>query len=580
MASRTSTPQPGWAQGGGGLALPAGKAGKAPAGAATRAGSADPDGGAPNGAGGGDGAKTDVNSLMDAVGASGVDLNAEEDSLRATNERMHAQAMAAQASGQGSNPHAYAGVDRSRKQDFMDPQLLAECVKKVAAAYQLKTLEPDTIPLIALATRHRLMSLVNSAIAARDHRQSSSHFRVPPFVAPSSTTSRKRRRRGALDPDLDEDGNLFDDDSDDEMEDVLDAEGAGARPKVPAWDTLVYDDPERYLSVLERVDREEERRKRRERMVRDQREQEARELAEAMAASEAARLALEAEGKGPDGQPLPQGKEKKPEAGPVKDVKGKGKGKAAAGGDAPSTPGGKGELGKDGKPKKSKKKKAATGGADAGAGGSGTSTPASASTLPASGTKNLAEDIKKRMTDQTALRSLGGQKFSWLNAGIGSPSPAGLGGVGGAGGLPKPKFAPGSALPPPSFTPIGGAGGGGANGAASTSGLNPANNATSTPGASSSTPAPASNPTAQAAAALTTSRLNIPPLHDAQRTQLARDEWAAGHHVVELGDLLFALERERGMGVGRGSGRNTAIRGRAGVTKAGGGGRGGAQAGR
>ena len=37
--------------------------------------------------------------------------------------------------------------------------------------------------------------------------------------------------------------------------------------------------------------------------------------------------------------------------------------------------------------------------------------------------------------------------------------------------------------------------------------------------------------------------------------------------MVELPDLLFALERERGMGVGRGSGKNSAVKGRAGLTK-------------
>ncbi|GAA5870138.1 hypothetical protein JCM8547_006898 [Rhodosporidiobolus lusitaniae] len=563
-----------------------GAPGKPPA--AGRGPSADAEGAAPSTSGGGGGGgenaqSTDVDSLMDAVGASGVDLGAEEESLRATNERMHAQAMAAQqaaqAAGQAPNPQAYAGVDRSRKQDFIDPSVLAECVKKVAAAFQLKTLEPDTIPLIALATRHRLMSLVNASIAARDHRQSSSHFRVPPFVTPSSSSSRKKRRR-------DETGLVDDEDpdgDDDEDEEMLDASGSGEskRQKVPAWDTLVYDDPERYLSVLERVEREEERRKRRERMVRDQREQEQRELAEAMAASEAARLALEAEGKGPDGQPLAKaGKGEDDEedgggaggrkGGKKKDAKGKGKAKDTA----PSTPGGKVELDKNGKPKKERKKKPPKGGVD-----SGTSTPAAGTPVGGggTGTKNLAEDIKKRLTDQTALRSLGGQKFSWLNAGIGSPSPAGgLGSVGGAGGLPKPKFAPGasslgssSGLPPPSFAPTGGA-----NGTTSTSLLNPANNSSAS--ASFASTAAKAN-TAAASSALTTSRLNVPPLHDAQRTQLAKNEWEAGHHVVELGDLLFALERERGMGVGRGSGRGAAVRGRAGITRGayGGGGAGG-----
>ncbi|GAA5986792.1 hypothetical protein JCM10908_000900 [Rhodotorula pacifica] len=568
MASRTATPQswdpalvghssqPGQGQGQGQgqaqaqgqtlqlpqAATPATK-GKmqAAAGQAGRGPSADPEG---NAAGPSEPARaTDVDSLMDAVGASGVDLGAEEESLRATNERLHAQAMAAQASAQAMNPNAYVGIDRLRKQDFIDPGVLAEVVKKVAAAFQLKTLEPDTIPFIALATRHRLEALITAAVAARDHRQSSSHFRPPPLVAP---TARKRRRRDPLDPELDD----AEGDEDEEMEDVSD------QPKVPAWDTLVYDDPERYLTVLERVDRDEERKKRRERMLRDQKEQEERELAEAMAAAEAAQRALDSDGGGGSSKKDESGGGSTPAEEKKADSKGKGKAKDKDG--APATPSGKGgadspALGKDGKPKKARPKKP-----KAGEAGSGASTP-----LPAggSGVKNLSEDVRKRLTDQHALRSLGGQKFSWLNAGVGSPSPAGMGGPGGFGtptGLPKPKFATASSLPPPSFAPLG-------NATTSTSGLNPANNAPSTPvpsrlGAGGSSASNLAN-------ALTTSRLNVPQLHDAQRTQIAKDAWEAGHHVVELPDLLFALERERGMGVGRGSGKNSAVKGRAGLTR-------------
>ncbi|GAA6012193.1 hypothetical protein JCM8202_003236 [Rhodotorula sphaerocarpa] len=498
---------------------------------------------------------TDIDSLMDAVGASGVDLGAEEESLRATNERLHAQAMAAQASGQAPNSKAYTDVDRLRKQDFIDPSALAEVVKrlrkqdfidpsalaevvkKVAAAFQLKALEPDTIPLIALATRHRLESLIAAAVDARDHRQSSSHFRPPPLAAP---TARKRRRRDPLDPELDEP------EEDEEMEDVSD------QPKQPAWDTLVYDDPERYLTVLERVDRDEERKKRRERMLRDQKEQEERELAEAMAAAEAAQRALDSDGGARKDENGGSAAEEK-----KSDAKGKGKAKGKDG--APATPSGKGAgdspaIGKDGKPKKARPKKP-----KAGEAASGASTP-----LPTggSGVKNLSEDVRKRLTDQHALRSLGGQKFSWLNAGVGSPSPAAGGGIGTPTPLPKPKFAAQSALPPPSFAPLGNARG---SATTSTSNLNPANQGSASAAAAGS--ADASLAASTAAHSLTTSRLNVPQLHDAQRTQIAKDSWEAGHHVVELPDLLFALERERGMGVGRGSGKNSAVRGRAGLTR-------------
>ncbi|GAA5894472.1 uncharacterized protein JCM6883_002112 [Sporobolomyces salmoneus] len=561
--SRTGTPQP-WANGtagqstaaaggGGGLQLPQQAKGKG----AVRSTSQEP-----NGESGTSGRATNVNSLMDAVGASGVDLGAEEESLRASNERAHAQAMANAANpsgGQAAAAYAYNGIDRSRKQDFIDPSVLAECVKKVAAAFQLKTLEPDTIPLIALATRQRLQSLINESISARNHRQTSSHFKPPPFIDPSSSSayraSKKRRRRKAVrrDPmtgdEIMEEGE--EEDEDDEMnssEEEEDETGSVKRPKVPAWDALVYDDPERYLTVLERVDRAEEAKHRRERMTRDAKEQREKDIAEEMYAAELARKAMEED---QDNKMNSAG-----EAGSSTTTtgeKGKGKVKNAADrflasnqpdGGAPSTP--TKELGKDGKPKKKKKPKTGdTPGGSGGGGGtnstpgpttSGTSTPSATSIA-----KNMSEDVRKRLTDSSAMKSLGGTKYSWMNAGgIGSPSPAMGSSSGVSSLLGKPKFAPASS--------IGGS-----------SSRNPANNP----------PISANSSSLELANALTTSRLNVPQLHDSQRTQVAKDTWEAGHHVVELGDLLFAMDRERGAGVGKGAGRNAALRGRAGITRGG-----------
>ncbi|GAA5873229.1 hypothetical protein JCM16303_001059 [Sporobolomyces ruberrimus] len=603
-SSRTGTPQP-WANGSGpstgqsgsggggtGLQLPQQLKGKGAA-AHARSNSQEPNGGET----GNGGKATNVNSLMDAVGASGVDLGAEEESLRASNEKAHALAMAnAAAAGGGTNnqvsaAHAYNGIDRSRKQDFIDPSVLAECVKKVAAAFQLKTLEPDTIPLIALATRQRLQSLINSSISARDHRQNSSHFKPPPFVPVSASSTRNRnsnkRKRKRRDPmtgdvimDEGEDGEGIDEDEEmnssenengDDQEDDLDEEEKERRKrlKVPAWDALVYDDPERYLTLLERVDRAEEAKNRRERMSRDVQEQRERDEAEEMYASELARKAMEEDerdGKGSGGGGNGGGESgNNANAGPggggdKGDGKGKGKAKNAADrflasnqgdGGVPSTP--TKELGKDGKPKKKKKPKAGAGVGDTpGAGGSGGgastpggATPSGTSTPSATSiAKNMSEDVRKRLTDSSAMKSLGGTKYSWMNAGgMGSPSPSLGSGVSSL--LGKPKFAPASSF--------------GASGSTSTSSLNPANNA----------PITANSSSLELANALTTSRLNVPTLHDSQRTKIAKDQWESGHHVVELNDLLFAMDKERGAGVGKGAGRNAVMRGRAGVTRGG-----------
>ncbi|GAA5954872.1 hypothetical protein JCM3765_007799 [Sporobolomyces pararoseus] len=585
-SSRTGTPQP-WLNGSTattsnatqpGLQLPqqSGNKGKG----VTRSNSQEPNG---ETSGGNGGKATNVNSLMDAVGASGVDLGAEEESLRASNERLHSQAMQNQSSqpggsssttgGGGGGIHAYQGIDRSRKQDFIDPSVLAECVKKVAAHFQLKTLEPDTIPLIALATRNRLQSLINSSIKIRDHRQNSSHFKPPPFIASSSTgrQSKKRRRtkQGRRDPltgdlimDSDGDGEGEDEemisgDEDNDPEESISEEEGLPKVKLPGWDALVYDDPERYLNVLERVDRSEEAKNRRERMMRDQKEQRERDHAQEVYAAELAKKALEEEeakngGGGGEGGDSSNNLTGSGEGG------GKGKGKAPKNAadrflasnqpdGVPSTP--TKELGKDGKPKKKKKPKNSTGGETPGSTTPGTSTPGGLTSTPSATSiaKNMSEDVRKRLTDSSAMKSLGGTKYSWMNAGgLGSPSPASnLGGSGVSSLLGKPKFAPASSI-----------------GTSSTSGLNPANNSPITAVNSSSSPFELSN-------ALTTSRLNVPPLHDSQRTRIAQDQWEAGHHVVELNDLLFAMDRERGAGVGKGAGRNAAVRGRAGITRGG-----------
>ncbi|KAL8293534.1 hypothetical protein RQP46_000235 [Phenoliferia psychrophenolica] len=431
---------------------------------------------------------------MDAVGSAGVDIHAEEESLRA-------RANAVQ-------PAQAPGMDRSRKQDFIDPGILAECVKKIAAAFQLRTLEPDTIPLIALATRHRLMSLINDAVAARDHRLAASHLRPPPL------TTRKRKRGEDEEPeeDDDDDEENFDDDFDEldggEAKRARRAAAKGkAREPEPAWDVVVYDDAEKVLGVLERVDREEERKRRRERMLRDQREEEERALDDAIKASEEAQRDLDGLASSSNLDHL---------------VMGAGGGTPGPSGSGAATPKGDETPGKDKKPKKVRKPKKDT---------------------PAVTARNMSEDVKKRLTDQVAMRQLGGRSFSWLNSGGAAGSSSGGFNSPTPGALPKPKFAPASSLPPPTFgSPL------------ATGEFSNSNNANGT-GPSSAIPS-----------ALGLGRLsNVPPLHDANRARAAKEEWERGQHVVELGDVVFALERERGMGVGKGTGRNVLMRARAGL---------------
>ncbi|KAM0746343.1 hypothetical protein T439DRAFT_329793 [Meredithblackwellia eburnea MCA 4105] len=494
---------------------------------------------------------TDINDLLDPTAASGVDISAEDAALRAANERLHPPP-----------PPLAPGQDRNRRQTFIDPQVLAEAVKKIAAGFALRTLEPDTIPFIALATRHRLMALIQDAIAARDHRQGSSHFRPPPLT----TKKRKRGDNGSEgeeedDEEEDEDEEDDDDFDDDEAEFEFDFDGGelkrkkkakvggasgkgktkengGPRLKAPkepepAWDVVVFDEPEKSLGVLERVDREEERKKRRERMLRDQKEEEERLMQEAIKAAEEAERELNgtagtasgAGGAGPNGDSLLFGSTP-----------------GASGSGGAGTPG-VGAGGEDGDETPKEKKKAA---------------PKKKKESATAAARNMTEDVKKRLTDQVAMRQLGGRSFSWLNSSTGGAAlSSSLGG-----GLPKPKFAPGasslstggvtaSSLPAPNFsasTPtVPGAGGSGTTDV--------------TMGDAS-----AAGPSSALPPGL--SRLNnVPPMHDANRNRQAREAWEKSQHVVEVGDLLFAMERERGMGVGKGTGRDTLLRARAGVQK-------------
>lgn len=372
-----------------------------------------------------------------------------------------------------------------------------------AAAFQLRTLEPDTIPLIALATRHRLMAIINSAIETRDHRINSSHLRPPPVV------SNKRSRANTTDDEAPTEDEESDFDEEEEEEDRRRRKGKGKAIEGAGWDQIIYDDQEKILSVLEKVEREEERKKRRERMLRDQKEQEEKDLEEAIAASEAANAELGNQSTGNALDNL---------------VMGSSMGTPGSGTSTPRGTGGgafTGELGKDGKPKKETKKKPKK-----------------------DNPGNLSEVVKKKMTDQVAMRSIGGRKFSWATAGgsgFSSPTP---GGMSTPGGLPAPKFPSGlSGLPAPNFgTPLAGS---------------------SQPFSKAPFPTPLNsnshtfNPLARLS--------GVPLLHEANRSEIEKAEWERGKSVVELGDIVFALERERGMGVGKGTGRNVLIKSRAGL---------------
>lgn len=325
------------------------------------------------------------------------------------------------------------------------------------------------------------MSIINDSISARNHRLNTSHLKPPPLI------SNKRKRATKIDHDGEEE-----EESEDEYDEITGQ--VKTTEKVPAWDHLIFDDQEKLLSVMERVEREEERKTRRERMIRDTKETEARELAEAVAASEAAQREL-------GNMSLPNSL-------------GSSLLTTFPGSSSLSTPAtarikkdGTPALTASGKPKKEPKPKKKKDG-------------------PSVTARTMSEDVRKRMSDATALRSVGGRTFGWMNA-SGGATP-GFGSPGTPGGMTK--FAPASSLPPPNFaTPT----------RLSNSSILP-----NPFGQNSTKPLPFSS----------LSKSNVPLLHDANRNEESLQSWQNDQKSVDLIDIMWALERERGMGTGRGSG--------------------------
>ncbi|SCV70558.1 BQ2448_3320 [Microbotryum intermedium] len=430
---------------------------------------------------------TNVQDLMDAVGASGVDINAEEDSLR-----QH-RPVASTSSTTNTNPTSHTPSanppqaslseldQRIHAQSFIDPQVLADVVRKIAAEYALKSLEGQTIPLIALACRTRLMDVIAKSVEARDHRLGAHHLRKAPFGK-----GKRRRNEGEGEGEGEEGENNQEDEQEDDA-----MNGCSGKKKEPVWDSIVYDEPEKALLILEKVDREEERKRRRERVLRDEKEQEEKELREAVEASERA---------------------KREEEGETMVEAGIGTGSTPGAHQTTTSTSTTLDSGSMETPKPNlllKKKKKRELGQSAIA-------------------KNLSGDVQKRLTDQIAMRSLGGRSFSWLS------------GAGGGGG--------GSAMSTP-IRPTGGS-------TLSTPTLGDG----TTPSAGPST----LNPFPSTLHRLTT----IPSLHDANRQKIdAEEAWRQGAHVVELKDVLFALDNQRGMGVGKGAGKVASLKARAGVVR-------------
>ncbi|KAG8884028.1 hypothetical protein FRB98_002635 [Tulasnella sp. 332] len=161
-----------------------------------------------------------VAQLTDALGSAGVDIRAEEEALARMAPSQQASALMRQ-------------DDRSTKQNFLDPTVLAIRVKEITSNHAITATE-NAQTYIALALQSRLSTLITQIISAVDHRLESQFTRPPPLYP--------------LDP------------------------NAGNGEPLPMWSTLVRRDVSKQLQALEKMDREEETRSRRRRKERDQNE--------------------------------------------------------------------------------------------------------------------------------------------------------------------------------------------------------------------------------------------------------------------------------------------------------------------
>lgn len=323
----------------------------------------------------------------------------------------------------------------------------------IAASFHLKNLESDSLPLIGLAVQMRIRSLVEQMIQAKQHRTNTNHTRPPPMYKPR-------------------------------FENDLPA---------PMWDQVLYDDVEKVLSTIDRVEREEERQARKNRLARDRAEQEERERNEFLAQEDGG---MKAGTSGTNGLRM--------------DVDGSSADLNKFGGPTgaismPGTPLSGASVDKKGIKEKKRKRE-----------------------TPAQTARNMSDDVRKKLSDQTATRAIGGKRHAWM--------------IGGDGPTSNQKKVP-SLQPLPSDLSI------------NTSSLSAHPFPPQVLKEEDGTPASGVLNTSTPLSAL--ARLTgVPRGHEASKSKM--DDPA--NMFVTIRDALFVMEGERGKGAGIGSGTRPLVR--------------------
>ncbi|KAI9282297.1 transcription initiation factor TFIID component TAF4 family-domain-containing protein [Sporodiniella umbellata] len=119
-------------------------------------------GGGNNNSGGGD--RVDYDTLTDVMGYAGVDLKEEAEHF---------------AKEDLSGTVLPDGMDRSKFQDFMNPNMLKDKILKYTRVLNIKKIDSDFVSYLALATQDRVRTVLENMVRASRHRTQNS-FEKPP----------------------------------------------------------------------------------------------------------------------------------------------------------------------------------------------------------------------------------------------------------------------------------------------------------------------------------------------------------------------------------------------------------------
>ncbi|PLW26451.1 hypothetical protein PCASD_23406 [Puccinia coronata f. sp. avenae] len=181
--------------------------------------------------------QTDFDAMNDAVGIAGVDIAAEEELAR-TQSNLYRSSHRNYNSNPQLPPQPYLKTPASKS--LTSGQTSADSdgpTYRTAASFQLKTLEPAILDVLTQAAEARMHTVIVDSIGAKDHRVASSHLRAPPLYGGAAGTTTAAAPKGKQ----------------------------KEREPAAMYDQLVYEHPERMLSMLARVEGEEERKARLER---------------------------------------------------------------------------------------------------------------------------------------------------------------------------------------------------------------------------------------------------------------------------------------------------------------------------